>query len=93
MIQQKEIPIANACSALKLSRSNFYSQVRKEEQEDLNRYLRKEIEGIVTEFPFYGYRRVDKELRRRDLLVNHKKVLRLMRVDNLICRRRKAFSQ
>jgi transposase InsO family protein len=91
MIQQKEIPIVYACSALKLSRSNFYSQTGKEKQEDLDKYLRKEIEGIALEFPFYGYRRVSKELRRRDLLVNHKKVLRLMRKDNLLCRRKKAF--
>jgi transposase InsO family protein len=91
MIAQKQIPVSNACSALKLSRSNFYIQVDKEEREDLDRYLRKEIEGIVIEFPFYGYRRVNKELRRRDLLVNHKKVLRLMKEDNLICRRKKAF--
>ena len=91
MIQQKEIPIANACSTLRLSRSNFYNQIGKEKQEDLDKYLRKEIESIVLEFPFYGYRRVSKELMRRDLLVNHKKVLRLMKEDNLICRRKKAF--
>lgn len=91
MIQQKEIPIAKACSALNLSRSNFYSQIGKEEQEDINKYLIKEIEGIAAEFPFYGYRRISKELKRRDLPVNHKKVLRLMKEDNLICRRKKAF--
>lgn len=91
MIQEKQIPIAKACSALKLSRSNFYSQISKEKQEDLDKYLRKEIEGIALEFPFYGYRRVHRELRRRDLFVNHKKVLRLMKEDNLICRRKKTF--
>lgn len=91
MIQRKEIPIAMACSALRLSRSNFYSWTKRENQEDLDRYLRKEIEGISLEFPFYGYRRVSKELRRRDLAVNHKKVLRLMKEDNLICRRKRAF--
>jgi transposase InsO family protein len=31
----------------------------------------------------YGYRRVSKELRRRGMLVNHKRVSRLMRQDNL----------
>lgn len=91
MIEQREIPIAQACSALKLSRSNFYSQIKKERQEDLDTYLRKEIEGIALEFPFYGYRRIFRELRRRDVLVNHKKVLRLMREDSLLCRRKKAF--
>lgn len=90
MIQQKEIPVVNACSVLKISRSNFYSQIEKEGQEDTDKYLRKEIQGIALEFPFYGYRRVAKELQRRELLVNHKKVLRLMREDNLLCRRKRA---
>jgi len=91
MIEDKQIPIANACSTLKFSRSNFYKWKNKENQQDLDKYLRKEIQGIALEFPFYGYRRVSKELRRRDLPVNHKKVLRIMREDSLICRRKKAF--
>jgi len=91
MIEDKQIPIASACSALKFSRSNYYKWENKEKQQDLDKYLRKEIQGIALEFPFYGYRRVSKELRRRELPVNHKKVLRLMREDNLICRRKKAF--
>lgn len=91
MIQKKDIPVVTACSVLRLSRSNFYSQVKKEKQEGLDVYLREEIEGITLEFPFYGYRRVSKELQRRDFLVNHKKVLRLMKEDGLICRRKKAF--
>jgi len=39
------------------------------------------------EFPGYGYRRVTHELRRRGYVVNHKRVLRLMRDDNLLCLR------
>lgn len=91
MIEDKQIPIINACSALKFSRSNFYKWKNKDLQEDLDKYLRKEIQGIALEFPFYGYRRISKELRRRELVANHKKVLRLMREDNLICRRKRAF--
>jgi putative transposase len=32
----------------------------------------------------YGYRRVSAELRRRGMLVNHKRVARIMREDNLL---------
>jgi len=39
----------------------------------------------------YGYRRVSKELRRRGMLVNHKRVSRLMREDNLLAVQPKAF--
>jgi transposase InsO family protein len=91
MIQKKQIPVLKACSALNLSRSNYYSWTKREKQEDLDKYLKKEIQGIALEFPFYGYRRMSKELRRRELLVNHKKVLRIMKEENIICRRKKAF--
>ena len=91
MINKNEISVKRACSAFQVSKSRFYEWKKKGKQEDLDKYLRKEIESIATEFPFYGYRRVSKELGRRDLLVNHKKVLRLMKEDNLICRRKKAF--
>jgi putative transposase len=39
----------------------------------------------------YGYRRITQELHRAGLLVNHKRVLRLMRKDNLLCLRRRPF--
>jgi len=49
------------------------------------------IEEIAMEYPSYGYRRITAELHRQDLMVNHKKVLRLMRSQNLLCRARKAY--
>jgi putative transposase len=39
----------------------------------------------------YGYRRLTAELRRRGLLVNHKRVVRLMRADNLLAVQPRAF--
>jgi len=44
-----------------------------------------------VEWPSYGYRRITRELGRRDIIANHKLVLRLMRGDNLLCLRRKRF--
>jgi len=44
------------------------------------------IETICLEFPRYGYRRVTAQLKRERLLVNHKRVLRLMRESDLLCR-------
>lgn len=41
--------------------------------------LRDAIEQIVLEFPGYGYRRVTKALMREGWVVNHKRVLRVMR--------------
>ncbi len=47
--------------------------------------LRDAIERIVLQFPGYGYRRVTKELHRRGWAVNHKRVLRVMRQEALVC--------
>ena len=48
------------------------------------------MQQIALEFPAY-YRRITAELRRRGFQVNHKRVLRLMRPDNLLCLRHKSF--
>src|SRR5688500_5098175 len=53
--------------------------------------LRTQIQSIALEMRSYGYRPITKELHRRGVIVNHKLVLRLMRVDNLLCLRRRAF--
>lgn len=49
------------------------------------------LQKIALESPAYGYRRITAELNRRGFEVNHKRVLRLMRQDNLLCLRHKAF--
>jgi transposase InsO family protein len=41
--------------------------------------------------PAYGYRRITAQLRRDEWEVNHKRVLRIMREDNLLCLRRRSF--
>ena len=53
--------------------------------------LRDEMQKIALESPAYGYRRITKELQKRNFDVNHKRVLRMMRDDNLLCVRRRAF--
>jgi transposase InsO family protein len=53
--------------------------------------LRDEIQRIALEFPSYGRPRITAELQRRDWQVNHKRVSRIMREDNLLCLRRKKF--
>ena len=53
--------------------------------------LRSEMQKIALECPAYGYRRVHRELLWRGWVVNHKRVLRLMRIDNLLCVCRRKF--
>ena len=53
--------------------------------------LRDQMQRVALEWPAYGYRRITAELRQRGFAVNHKHVLRMMREDNLLCVRRRAF--
>jgi putative transposase len=53
--------------------------------------LRDAIQRIALEWPAYGRRRMTKELRRRGWTVNHKRVFRIMREDNLLCLRKRRF--
>lgn len=91
MISEKEFAVNRICEVVGVNRSNYYDWKNHPGFIDNNKYLRKEIQGIALEFPFYGYRRITKELNRRRILVNSKKVRRIMKEDGLICRRKKAF--
>jgi putative transposase len=53
--------------------------------------LRHAMQCVALEFPSYGWPRVTAELKRRGWAVNHKRVYRLMREDNLLCLRRRKF--
>jgi putative transposase len=53
--------------------------------------LRDAIQRIALDWPAYGRRRVTEELRRQGWTVNHKRVHRIMREDNLLCLRKRKF--
>src|SRR5262249_4025986 len=53
--------------------------------------VRNQIQQIALRWPAYGYRRVHAELVRQGWKINHKRVLHLMRSDNLLCVRRRRF--
>jgi putative transposase len=53
--------------------------------------LRDAIQRVALEFPSYGWRRITAELHRQHWAVNHKRVYRWMRADNLLCLRKRKF--
>jgi len=53
--------------------------------------LRDAIEAIILEFSGYGYRRVTHALQRAGWKVNHKRVLRIMREESLLCHLKRHF--
>jgi transposase InsO family protein len=78
------------CGAAQVSRASYYRFVGRT-AEDPNMDLRNAIQKIALRRPSYGYRRVQAELKRGGYQVNHKRVRRLMREDNLLCVRRRSF--
>jgi putative transposase len=84
-------PVTRGCQALALSRATYYRWHGAGPMPAPDMEVRAQIQEIALEMPAYGYRRITHELRRRGVAVNHKRVLRLMRGDNLLCLRTRGF--
>jgi transposase InsO family protein len=74
-----------------LSRAGFYRWRVPPQTMPLEMELRDQMQKVALAWPAYGYRRITHELQHRGFEVNHKHVLRMMREDNLLCVRRRAF--
>ena len=85
--------IVHLCRLLALSRAAYYRGDTSDGTRAQDLVIRDHIQAIALEMPAYGYRRITHELRRRGIVINHKRVLRLMREDNLLCLRNKRFVQ
>ena len=79
------------CQMTGLSRAGFYRSRTPRQASPVEMEIRDEMQKIAVESPAYGYRRITAELRHRGFAVNRKRVLRMMREDNLLCVRRRAF--
>jgi putative transposase len=79
------------CQMTGLSRAGYYRWGVPKPRFPVEMEFRDALQKIALESPAYGYRRITAELNRRGFEVNHKRVLRLMRQDNLLCLRHKAF--
>jgi putative transposase len=86
-----ELPPSTLCDALSLSRATHYRRLKACAGTDSDAVLRDHIQRIALQWPAYGYRRITHELHRQGVEANHKRVLRLMREDNLLCLRKKSF--
>jgi len=85
------IALERLCRLALVSRAGFYRWRHASEAVDPDLDLRDEIQRIALEFPYYGWPRVTRELGDRGLRVNHKRVYRIMREDNLLCLRKRKF--
>jgi transposase InsO family protein len=79
------------CELGQVSRSGYYRSRRHRPATGGDVELRDAMQCVALEFPSYGWPRMTPELRRRGWAVNHKRVYRMMREDNLLCLRRRKF--
>ena len=83
--------VERLCRLTDVSRAAYYrhwaaSVPRREEMA-----LRDEVQRLCLANRYYGYRRIGALLRRGGWSVNHKRLVRIMREDNLLCLRRPGF--
>jgi transposase InsO family protein len=85
------LTVERMCALAVVSRAGYYRhwQASAPRQEEMG--VRDAIQRVALVNRRYGYRRIAAQLRRDGLAVNHKRVLRLMSKDNLLCLRRKSF--
>jgi putative transposase len=92
MPMQGSLSIEQMCRLSGVSRTGFYRSLQERMPVEEDMEVRSAIQQIAVEHRRrYGYRRIAAELRRRGMLVNHKRVVRIMREDNLLAVQPRAF--
>ena len=85
MSLQGSLSIERMCQMVPVSRRGFYRSLQERHPVEEEMEVRTAIQHIALEHRRrYGYRRISAELRRRGMPVNHKRVARIMREDNLL---------
>jgi putative transposase len=88
---QGEIGIERACRLVGVSRAGYYRHWQASAPRREETALRDAIQCLALLDRHCGYRRIGELLRREGWWVNHKRVLRITREDNLLCFRKAAF--
>jgi transposase InsO family protein len=82
---QGSLSVERMCRVASVSRASFYRWLSPSVPVEEQMEVRSAIQAVVLEHRRrYGYRRVTREIRRRGMMVNHKRVARLMSQDNLL---------
>ncbi len=92
MSLQGSLSIERRCQLAQVSRAGFYRSWQEQRPVEEEMEVRSAIQQIAIEHRRrYGSRRISAELRRRGMPVNHKRVVRMMREDNLLAVKRRRF--
>jgi putative transposase len=88
---QAAVTVERLCRLAGVSRAGYYRHFEASAPARADADLRDAMQRISLAHRHYGYRRITAQLRREGHLVNAKRVLRLMREDNLLCLRTRPF--
>jgi putative transposase len=89
--QGEGLTIRDMCETGQVSRASYYRSWRQKQPRQEQMALRDAIQRLALKDRHCGYRRIGRVLKREGWVVNHKRVLRLMREDNLLSMRRRRF--
>ena len=89
---QGKLSVERMCRLAQVSRAGFYRWFQRKDPGAEEAVVRAAIQEIAVEHHrHYGYRRIAAELRHRGMVVNRKRVLRMMQDDNLLAIRKRRF--
>jgi transposase InsO family protein len=89
---QGKLTVERMCMLAEVSRPGFYRWLQKKEPATEEIAVRAAIQELAVEHHrHYGYRRITAALRHRGMVVNRKRVLRMMQEDNLLAIRTRKF--
>ena len=92
MTVQGSLGVERMCDLAHVSRASFYRSLKERAPAEEDVEIRSAVQQIVVEHRRrYGSRRVTAALRRRGMIVNRKRVAKIMREDNLLAIQPRSF--
>jgi putative transposase len=88
---QGGLTILDFCQLAGVSRASYYRRWQRRKPSEEQMAVRDRVQRLALRYRYYGYRPITRLLKREGWVVNHKRVLRLMREDNLLSLRRRKF--
>jgi len=83
--------VERLCAVAGVSRASYYRDWARTAPGREETQLRDLVQRLSLETPLYGYRRITALVRREGWPVNHKRIARIRRQDNLLALRRRGF--
>ena len=90
-LPEARLAVERMCALAGVSRASYYRSWRASAPRREETAVRDALHHLALAHRHYGHRRISALLRREGWCVNPKRVLRLMREDNLLCLRKRAF--